>query len=92
MALHYRLDFSVKLKFFLKTVLLRSSLVAQQVKNPALPLQWLGSLLWYGFHPWLRTSKLPHTVDMAKKKKKQFLEDRLKRNINQMQLKILNRP
>ena len=28
-----------------------SSLVVQQVKDPVLSLQWLGSLLWLGFHP-----------------------------------------
>ena len=26
--------------------------MAQQVKDLALPLQWLGSLLWYGLEPW----------------------------------------
>ena len=31
----------------------RSSIVAQQVKNPVLSLQWLGSLLWHMFNPWL---------------------------------------
>ena len=31
-----------------KNHLLRSSLVAQQIKDPALSLQWLGSMLWQG--------------------------------------------
>ena len=26
--------------------------MAQWVKDPALSVQWLGSLLWQGFHPW----------------------------------------
>ena len=30
----------------------RSSLVAQQVKDPALSLLWLRSLLWCRFDPW----------------------------------------
>ena len=30
----------------------RSSLVAQWVKDPALSVQQLGSLLWLGFDPW----------------------------------------
>ena len=30
----------------------RSSLVVQWVKDPALPLPWLGLLLWWGFSPW----------------------------------------
>ena len=30
----------------------RSSLVVQWVKDPALSLPWLGSLLWRGFDPW----------------------------------------
>jgi len=38
--------------FLYKNILLRSSLVAQQVKNLALSLQQLGSLLWCSFSPW----------------------------------------
>ena len=30
----------------------RCSLVAQWVKDQALSLQWLGSLLWHGFDPY----------------------------------------
>ena len=37
----------------------RSSLVVPKVKDPALPLQELGSLLWYGFDPWLRNFYMP---------------------------------
>ena len=29
--------------------------VAQWVKDPVLPLQWLGPLLWCSFHPWPRS-------------------------------------
>ena len=32
----------------------RSSLVAQGVRDPALPLLWLGLLLWLRFDPWPR--------------------------------------
>ena len=32
--------------------IVRNSLAAQQVKDPALSLQQLGSLLWFGFDPW----------------------------------------
>ena len=38
-------------------------LVAQQVKDPALSLQQLRSLLWYRFDPWLGNF---HDVGMAK--------------------------
>ena len=37
----------------------QSSLVAQGVKNPALSLQQLGSLLWYGFDPWPGNFHMP---------------------------------
>ena len=37
----------------------RNSLVAQYVKHPALPLLWLGSLLWCGFDPWLWKFHMP---------------------------------
>ena len=30
-----------------------SSSMVQWVKDPTLSLQWLGSLLWHGFDPWL---------------------------------------
>lgn len=38
----------------------RCFLKVQRVKDPALPLQWLGSLLWCGYHPWPR--ELPHAM------------------------------
>lgn len=40
--------------------------MVQQVKTPALSLQCLGSLLWYGSDPW---RELPNAVGMAKKPK-----------------------
>ena len=40
--------------------------MAQQVKDPALSLQQLGSLLWLGFNPW----EFHHAAGMAKKNKK----------------------
>ena len=36
-----------------------SSLLTQQVKDPALSLQWLRSLLWRGFDPWPRNFRMP---------------------------------
>ena len=39
----------------------RSSLVAQQVKDPLLSLGWFRSLLWYGFNPWPRNFHMPWT-------------------------------
>ena len=36
-----------------------SSLVAQWVKDPALSLQWLCSLLWRRFSPWPRNFHMP---------------------------------
>lgn len=41
----------------------------QQVKDPALPLQQFGSLLWHGFNSW--PGQLPHAAGVAKKKKKE---------------------
>ena len=38
-----------------------------EVKDLALSLQWLGSLLCHGFDPW--SQELLHTVGMAKKSK-----------------------
>lgn len=42
----------------------KSFLVAQQAKDPALSLPWLGLLLWYGFDP--RPGELLYAVGMAK--------------------------
>lgn len=39
-----------------KTEIMRGSLVAQRDKDPALSLQRLRSLLWWGFDPWPRIS------------------------------------
>ena len=41
--------------------------MVQQVKNPALSLKRLRSLLWHGFHPW--PANFPHAMDEAKKRK-----------------------
>lgn len=38
---------------------LRHSHVMQQVKDPVLPPQWLGSLLWPAFTPWPRNFHIP---------------------------------
>ena len=44
----------------------KSSLVAQQVKDPALSLLWLGPLAWIQSLTW----ELPYAVGVAKKIKK----------------------
>ena len=41
------------------------SLLARQVKDPALSLLWLWIQLWPSFHPWL-VPKLPHAAGTAK--------------------------
>ena len=43
-----------------------SSLVAQQVKDVALSLQWLGLMLWSRFGLW--SGELTHATGAAKKK------------------------
>lgn len=48
----------------------RNSLVAPWVKNLALSLLWLGSLLWNGFDAW--PGNYLHAMGVAKKKR-QFL-------------------
>ena len=53
------------LKHILKHFL-RNSLVVQQVKDLALSLQQLGSLLWCGFDPW--PWELPYVVGTTKNK------------------------
>ena len=35
------------------------SLVAQQVKDPVLSVQWPGSLLWCRFNPWTGNFHMP---------------------------------
>ena len=44
--------------------------MAQQVKNPALPLQWFESLLWPGDDPWPENFHVPWVRPKKKKKKK----------------------
>ena len=51
-----------KRKFYktkIKNGMLRHSLVAQQVKDPAWSLLWLRSLLWYGFDPYPGNISMP---------------------------------
>lgn len=45
--------------------ILRNSLVTWQVKNLAMSLQRLRSLLWRGFHPW--PWEIPHAESAGKK-------------------------
>ena len=54
----------------------RSSLMAQQVKDPVLPLLWLRSLLWCGFQS--LAQELPRAEAMTKKKKKKKKKKRIK--------------
>ena len=42
--------------------------MAQQVKDPVLSLQWLGSVLWLGLDPW--PMEIPHATGVAKKQNK----------------------
>ena len=46
-------------------MIIRNSLVAQWLKDPALSLQWLGLLLCHGFNPWPRNL---HVAGMAREK------------------------
>ena len=46
--------------------------MAQQVKDWALSVQWLGWLLWCRFDPW--PGEISHAMDMVKKKKEQEKE------------------
>ena len=52
----------------LKSVEARGSLVAQQVKDPALSLLWLESLLWHELIPGLEAS-ICHSYDQKNKNK-----------------------
>jgi len=45
---------------------MRSSLVAQKVKDLALSLQWFGLLLWCKFNPWLRNFHRPQAQPKEK--------------------------
>ena len=48
--------------------------MGQQVKDPALSLQWLGSLLWCRFDPWPRDFHMPWTWPKQNKRKKKPLK------------------
>ena len=49
--------------------------MVQQVKDPALSLKWLRSLLWHGFDPCLGTSACcEHSQKKEKKKEKKKKE------------------
>lgn len=52
--------------------MLWSSLVAQQVMEPALSLLWLMSLLWHGFNPWPGNFFMLY---MSPEKRKNWLEN-----------------
>ena len=53
-----------------------SSLEVQWVQDPALSLQWLGSLLWHKFDPWPRY--LHMLVGMIKETQKQKQKQKTK--------------
>ena len=71
-----RHTFSYKLSFYIEKMKIPvsikssikihtwSSLMAQQVEDPALPLLWLWLQLWWGLDPW-SGKVLPHAVDRA---------------------------
>ena len=40
--------------------------MVQQVKDPAVSLQWLGSLLWQGFKPWPKNFHMPRAQLLKK--------------------------
>ena len=42
--------------------------MVQGVKNPALSLQWLGSLLWLRFDPWPGNFHMPQAQQKKRKK------------------------
>ena len=42
--------------------------VVQQVKDPALSLQWFGLLLWHRFDPWLENFHMPRAWPKKKKR------------------------
>ena len=54
--------------------------MAQQVKDPALSPQYLGSLLWLRFDPW--PGELPHAAGADKKKKKKKKEKKKERTVS----------
>ena len=46
--------------------------LVQQVRDPVLSLQWLGSLLWHIFDPWIGTSTCH---GCSQKKKSSFVNE-----------------
>ena len=63
-------------------------LVVQWVKDLALSLQKLRSLLWHGFIPWPKNFHMPQALKKKKKKKKEReREKKWKQKKNQIQKK-----
>ena len=50
---------------------IRSSLVAQRVKDPVLLLHWLGSLLWHRFSHWLGNFHMPQAQPKEREGRKE---------------------
>ena len=57
-----------------KIKIIKSSLVAQQINDPVLALQWLRSLLWHGFHPWPMNFHMPWVSPKKKKDQNNYME------------------
>ena len=55
----------------------KSSMVSQWVKDLALSVLWLGSLLWHGFDSWTGNFHMPQV--QPRRKKKEFLKVRKRR-------------
>ena len=60
--------------------------MAQWVKDPALTLQWLGSLLWCEFHPWPRNFTC---CRRGQKKKKKSRENKTSKNRMQSNTEVI---
>jgi len=60
----------MELEVLVKTKSLKSSLVAQSIKDPVLSLKCLGSLLWHKFYPWPRNFHVLWRQPKKRKKKK----------------------
>ena len=51
--------------------------MAQRIKDQALSLHWLESLLWHGFNPWPKNFCMLWMLEKKKKKKKKLFSEYL---------------
>ena len=65
------MDLNLGLEEWLRIRVVRSSLVVPWVRDLALSLQWLGSLLWHRLSPWSGNFHMPQTHPKNKKNKNQ---------------------